>query len=67
MFNDCTLDANDNIRHVFYIKFEIVLVKIVSVTGNTKTIKAKNVRNFNEYPIKYDNEHFSRSFALAQI
>jgi len=38
------------------IKFQIVLVRFVSVTGNIKTIKAKNVRNFNEYTIKYDNE-----------
>lgn len=49
------------------IKFQIVLVKIVSVTGNIKTIKEKNVRNFNEYTIKYDNEYFFRSFDIAQI
>lgn len=63
---DCTLDANDNVSYVCSIKFQIVSVKIVSVIENIKTIKKKNVRNYNELTIKYDNEYFCRSFALAQ-
>lgn len=63
----CTLDANDNVYDMCSIKFQIVLVKIVSVTEKIKTIKTKNVRYFNEWTIKFDNEYFYRSFALVNI
>lgn len=45
MCNDCTLDANDNVYEMCFIKFQIVLVKIISIAENIKTIKTKNVRN----------------------